>query len=163
MSLVDKTLSILHALYYCNDKYQPVDFLKSIQLHTMDDYTCIKVDQGVSKILCYIQDEKAMLLLWAPIEYTISYDDVLPHVDLQDPYRQWVVPYYPNTMPTSILVGERGGTWSIPWLATAWWPIAGVTDAIDDPHAWLRWWWSEVMEHDISTCPELESFLEHGT
>ena len=147
---IDTTLRTLHAI---NATYQEVAFLQQIRDH--GDH--LEVLQNEHRIEWHSWDAGCALLVWIEGEAPIHMDDVHPERDTPSPLRELLLqsPIFPHAVLWSPSLDAELES---PWQATHWWPTPGVTDAVDNPPAWLQWWWSTIM-NEKSEPPSLQTMF----
>ena len=147
---VDATLRALHAI---NAMYQEVMFLQQIRDHG----SYMEVLQNAHRIEWHQWGLACALLLWIEDESPIPMDNVHPEWDTPSPLRELLLqsPIFPHAVLWSPSLETELES---PWQATHWWPTPGVTDAVDNPAAWLQWWWSTIM-NEKSSPPSLQTIL----
>lgn len=140
----------LHRLHTINAEHQPIPFLQQARNHG----THLEVLQDAHRLEWYRWHHASALLLWIA-EEPIPLDNVHPQWDTVEPLKSLLLdaPIFPHAVlwsPTLTTPLES------PWPATHWWPQAGITDAVDNPSAWLAWWWSAIM-NEQSSAPSFQT------
>ncbi len=160
----------LQQLHAVNAHWQPIEFLQSIRPYqpsppTQSTQTTVQweIDQGEHHIRALATESHQVLLLWSP-EYEVALDDVHPQWDVPSDVAHLLEHQHAERLqfPSACLLWDaHQHEWITPWLATNWWPEKGITDAIDQPQAWLVWWWTQVMQEPADTCPSWP--IDHPT
>lgn len=145
MTTPHHTKKQLQALCTLNEQYQSIDWLRYAQYekNPSKKWTIIQQEHRIELHEC---NEEYVLLLW------IANSPSSPPMDNVHP--QWdstlavqVILENAPTFPNALLWSpSEKNEWRSLWLATQWWPLEGITDAVDNPNGWLHWWWYSMME-----------------
>ena len=149
MSTPAETVELCRWLHEFNKLLQSIDWLQYAQYQVEDNVHMFKLKHEHSTIEVYSNEQESAMLLW------IDASDEVPMVPMDNIKPQWdATPFLQqcltrnNTVfPNAVLwSNNQHSEWESPWLATTWWPLEGVTDAIDNPALWIKWLWKTIME-----------------
>lgn len=141
-----QTITALDRLCEINLQYQAIDWLRFANKQSGDEGTTWSIKQNDGHIQLRAYNDEAVLLLFVDSESPPPMDNIKPQWDatpmVQDILAQ------SQSFPQAVAWTPNVHTedWTSIWLATQWWPTEGITDAVDAPQEWLRWWWTSVME-----------------
>jgi hypothetical protein len=134
--------------FFCalNREFQEIDWLRYATHSITNEVDSWTIKQGDACIELHAKNNEALLLLWLPGEPPPPMDNVKPQWDCTLMVQSILANC--ETFPQGVAWASnlQNKEWSSIWLATQWWPSEGQTDSVDNPAAWLRWWWTDVME-----------------
>lgn len=129
-----------------NTEYQAIDWLRYAVHTTTDQGECWSIKQDTSCIELHVQGNEALLLLWIDGEPPPPMDNIKPSWDASAMVQRVLAQSERFPQALAWADGLDNADWASIWLGTQWWPLEGVTDAVDNPTEWLRWWWTDIME-----------------
>lgn len=128
-----------------NAEFQPIDWLRYALYQKVNAVESWIIKQQDHRIELHRQGDEYLLLLWVHKSTCVPMDNIKPQWDAST-FTQSIIAQnteFPNAL---LWAPTPSHEWSSLWLATEWWPLEGITDAIDAPQKWISWWWFEAME-----------------
>lgn len=141
-----QTLAELNRLCEINAEYQAIDWLRFANKVISEKGHACMIKQNDARVELHVQNNEALLLLFIEGEPAPPMDNIKPQWDTTSMVQDILANI--DSFPQAIAwtADLHANDWSSIWLATQWWPMPGITDAVDDPQQWLRWWWNNIME-----------------